>query len=308
MRSMFTSTCQNLALRSNLVTHILPSCSTVSHARSFSNGIASSSESSTPSTLAPMLANCVPACNSSLQHTQRHQGLRLCATSSRKQSTSRRSQPEPVVSQTGTMQVMEKAENLTAVSGSIYARPDLYDLAFSYRVFKEEFDFLRQAHSKHAPGQALSSVLELGCGPARHAIGLAKTGVPKVSGQCHIQQHHLQPHAIQHQVCKIPCQYSKGNIHTEEIHEVVTKQGASTLLSTLLYDTPLKSRSLTSDWWTHSMSCAYQLGSVYPFRSSDPPPSVSRSLTCQICDSEVLVRREKLQSLTCTPFLFGSQG
>lgn len=76
---------------------------------------------------------------------------------------------------------MEKAENLTAVSGSIYARPELYDLAFSYRVFEEEFDFLRKAHAKHAPGQVLNSVLELGCGPARHAIGLAKTGVPKVS-------------------------------------------------------------------------------------------------------------------------------
>ncbi|MEW5306851.1 MAG: hypothetical protein WDW36_009289 [Sanguina aurantia] len=76
---------------------------------------------------------------------------------------------------------MEKAENLTAVSGSIYARPDLYDLAFSYRVFEEEFGFLRKAHAKHAPGQVLNSVLELGCGPARHAIGLAKTGVPKVT-------------------------------------------------------------------------------------------------------------------------------
>lgn len=60
----------------------------------------------------------------------------------------------------------------------------LYDASFSYRVFKEEVAFLRDAYKTHAApaGSQLGSVLDMGCGPSRHLIGLARAGVPKLAG------------------------------------------------------------------------------------------------------------------------------
>lgn len=66
--------------------------------------------------------------------------------------------------------------------GAIYARPELYDAAFSYRDFKEEAKFLRDMYKQHAQGVPLSAVLDLGCGPSRHLLGLAKAGVPTCVG------------------------------------------------------------------------------------------------------------------------------
>jgi SAM-dependent methyltransferase len=65
-------------------------------------------------------------------------------------------------------------------SSSIYDRPQLYDDAFSYRDFQAEAKFLLGAFQRHAQTESagkLRSVLELGCGPANHAIQLAKHGV-----------------------------------------------------------------------------------------------------------------------------------
>lgn len=70
----------------------------------------------------------------------------------------------------------------SSTPGTIYSRPELYDVAFSYRDFKSEVRFLQDAYKKHSKGAALTSVLELGCGPAHHLAGLAKAGVPKVVG------------------------------------------------------------------------------------------------------------------------------
>jgi len=63
----------------------------------------------------------------------------------------------------------------------IYSNPELYEAAFSYRDFKQEARFIHQAYKKHAgssPGggsgaPGLRSVLDLGCGPATHALLLA---------------------------------------------------------------------------------------------------------------------------------------
>ncbi|GAX13074.1 hypothetical protein FisN_2Hh583 [Fistulifera solaris] len=52
---------------------------------------------------------------------------------------------------------------------SIYSLPALYDLAFGYRDFEEEVDFLLNTHERLAGRPALS-VLELAAGPARHAL------------------------------------------------------------------------------------------------------------------------------------------
>ncbi|KAG2498731.1 hypothetical protein HYH03_003471 [Edaphochlamys debaryana] len=70
----------------------------------------------------------------------------------------------------------------TSAPGGIYARPELYDIAFSYRDFKSESKFLLDVQRQHGGGGKLNSVLELGCGPARHLAGLARAGVPKLVG------------------------------------------------------------------------------------------------------------------------------
>eukprot|EP00775_Hariotina_reticulata_P001683 gene1683-2027_t len=63
-------------------------------------------------------------------------------------------------------------------SSHIYDRPQLYDDAFSYRDFAAEAKFLLGAYQQHSqPGGKLQTALELGCGPANHAVQLAKRKV-----------------------------------------------------------------------------------------------------------------------------------
>lgn len=66
----------------------------------------------------------------------------------------------------------QSATSLHATVGkgkSIYSLPALYDLAFGYRDFEEEVDFLLNTHERLVGRPALS-VLELAAGPARHAL------------------------------------------------------------------------------------------------------------------------------------------
>ncbi|VEU45171.1 unnamed protein product [Pseudo-nitzschia multistriata] len=56
-------------------------------------------------------------------------------------------------------------------SGEIYSKPSMYDMAFGYRNFEEEVDFLMDQHRQLNPDNALPKrVLELAAGPARHCI------------------------------------------------------------------------------------------------------------------------------------------
>ena len=85
---------------------------------------------------------------------------------------------------------LETSSTATAASSShspIYSRPDMYDAAFSYRNYKSEVKFLMDCYKRHAssgqpPGTPVQSVLELGCGPARHLLGFSKAGLPVVVG------------------------------------------------------------------------------------------------------------------------------
>ena len=62
----------------------------------------------------------------------------------------------------------------------IYHHATLYDLAFSYRDYVAEVDFLLAAMAKL--GKALpGSVLELAAGPARHALECARRGIKAVA-------------------------------------------------------------------------------------------------------------------------------
>lgn len=53
--------------------------------------------------------------------------------------------------------------------GRIYSMPALYDLAFGYRNFEQEVDFLLHVHHD-CTGLPATSVLELAAGPARHSL------------------------------------------------------------------------------------------------------------------------------------------
>ena len=66
----------------------------------------------------------------------------------------------------------------TSSSTPIYSKPALYDLAFGYRSFKDETDFLLYAH-EGIVGRPATRVLEMAAGPARHLMEAAKG--PQVS-------------------------------------------------------------------------------------------------------------------------------
>ena len=56
-----------------------------------------------------------------------------------------------------------------AHANSIYSNPILYDLAFGYRDFEEEVDFLLARHLD-LTGKPAAGILEVAAGPARHAM------------------------------------------------------------------------------------------------------------------------------------------
>lgn len=60
-----------------------------------------------------------------------------------------------------------------SASNRIYSNPPLYDLAFGYRDYDKEVDFLLKMH-KEATGEDATRILELGAGPARHSQAALK--------------------------------------------------------------------------------------------------------------------------------------
>lgn len=65
-------------------------------------------------------------------------------------------------------------------SNSLYQRPLIYDLAFSYRNFPFEVDFILDTYRSLRSGEPLSFV-ELAAGPADHAIEAASRGLDAVA-------------------------------------------------------------------------------------------------------------------------------
>lgn len=60
----------------------------------------------------------------------------------------------------------------TSKSNTIYSMPSLYDLAFGYRCYEEEVEFLLDAHDKYSTSEknVPIRILELAAGPARHSL------------------------------------------------------------------------------------------------------------------------------------------
>eukprot|EP00579_Thalassiosira_antarctica_P014411 CAMPEP_0201944348 /NCGR_PEP_ID=MMETSP0903-20130614/52921_1 /ASSEMBLY_ACC=CAM_ASM_000552 /TAXON_ID=420261 /ORGANISM="Thalassiosira antarctica, Strain CCMP982" /LENGTH=399 /DNA_ID=CAMNT_0048487315 /DNA_START=171 /DNA_END=1367 /DNA_ORIENTATION=- len=70
-------------------------------------------------------------------------------------------------------QMTEDDDSTISKSDSIYSMPPLYDLAFGYRNYDEEVDFLLDAHDKYAKHSSTKEplrILELAAGPARHSL------------------------------------------------------------------------------------------------------------------------------------------
>jgi len=60
---------------------------------------------------------------------------------------------------------------------SPYEKPELYELAFAWRDYKQSVDFLIDA-SREAGLADIKAMVELGCGPAQYAREFARRGIP----------------------------------------------------------------------------------------------------------------------------------
>lgn len=65
----------------------------------------------------------------------------------------------------------------TDVVRNIYSLPALYDLAFGYRNYEEEVEFLVHQHQKLHGDRLPHRILELAAGPARHSLALLDGGI-----------------------------------------------------------------------------------------------------------------------------------
>ncbi|MBU8932812.1 MAG: class I SAM-dependent methyltransferase [candidate division Zixibacteria bacterium] len=67
-------------------------------------------------------------------------------------------------------------EGFRGVTNSPYSRPQIYDIAFRFRDFSLAVDFLTEA-SAQAGMKEITSVVELGCGPAQYVREFASRGI-----------------------------------------------------------------------------------------------------------------------------------
>ena len=70
--------------------------------------------------------------------------------------------------------IVEEQQASTTPADNIYSLPPLYDLAFGYRNYDEEVDFLLDVHEKYSKISNTEAegmnILELAAGPARHSL------------------------------------------------------------------------------------------------------------------------------------------
>jgi SAM-dependent methyltransferase len=75
--------------------------------------------------------------------------------------------------------------------GRVYDEPEVYDVAFGFRDFEKEIEFVRECARRHASygeggmgmdaTRTVASALELGAGPAWHSVAAAKGGIQAVA-------------------------------------------------------------------------------------------------------------------------------
>jgi len=84
-------------------------------------------------------------------------------------------------------------ENELSKSDTIYSLPPLYDLAFGYRSYEDEVDFLIDVHNKYAMSSTSEPlrIIELAAGPARHSLmALSEHSPEKVQSAVALDRSH----------------------------------------------------------------------------------------------------------------------
>lgn len=116
-------------------------------------------------------------------------------------------------------------------NAAIYSEdPLLYDLAFSFRDFSQEVDFLLEAAAQRSATGKPPAVLELAAGPGRHAIEFARRGLEVVALDCEESMVELG-----HQRAKeagVELQYMKADM--SDFDAVPTQDGKVSLACLLL--------------------------------------------------------------------------
>ncbi len=117
--------------------------------------------------------------SSSLSIKQRRGCTVLNAAKRRGGAMSRRKTQEESTKGFGSEATSDEATSTTSTQtipaskpNTIYSMPSLYDLAFGYRCYEEEVEFLLDAHNKYSTSEkdAPIRILELAAGPARHSL------------------------------------------------------------------------------------------------------------------------------------------
>ena len=94
----------------------------------------------------------------------------------------RKKQSSGSSSSNGFDQTVEEEPSAASKSDSIYSMPPLYDLAFGYRSYEDEVDFLLNAHDEYAKSSTEEPlrILELAAGPARHSLAALAEHPPSI--------------------------------------------------------------------------------------------------------------------------------
>lgn len=78
----------------------------------------------------------------------------------------------------GLTEIRHATRNFACASGRIsesYMHPEAYDIAFGYRDFESEAAFMLQVYQEYeGSGNPIKKILDVGCGPGRHAILLSQ--------------------------------------------------------------------------------------------------------------------------------------
>lgn len=89
-----------------------------------------------------------------------------------RRKTKEESQSDNTNGDTSAISTSQQAITTIPKSDAIYSMPSLYDLAFGYRCYKEEVEFLLDAHDQYSTSEnnIPLRILELAAGPARHSL------------------------------------------------------------------------------------------------------------------------------------------
>jgi len=113
-------------------------------------------------------------------------GARGAATAVTSASFPRASRPRSTTTRMASGRTKEgtRVGAASDAASSVYDAPEIYDVAFGFRDFDKEIDFLETLVREYGAlrgGGGLTSALELGAGPAWHSLACARRGIQAVA-------------------------------------------------------------------------------------------------------------------------------